>query len=66
MTIDHLNLKIVSICWQIASFKICISEVQDFVNFDFYPWGIQVKKSLLCDDNVYRATALILVEIVPS
>ena len=32
-TIDHLNLKIVSVCRQIASVKISIFEVLDFVNF---------------------------------
>ena len=46
-TFDHLNLKVVSICWQIASFKIRTSQVQGFVNFELSPMVLYVSLAIL-------------------
>ena len=39
-TIDHLNFKLWIFSGHIASFKIGISKVQDFGNFELSPMGV--------------------------
>ena len=52
--IDHLNMNMLLFCWHTACFKVGISKVQDFENFELTPMYLQQtgKKKTFSGKNI--------------
>ena len=56
LAIDHLLLKLLTLCRHTASFKIWISKIQDFLNFELSPMllALNTMNPLIgCDNRIF-------------